>query len=373
MLLLIRCLNFCCRKTPSQFVCPGCRHSKALRQDSRCPAATVTLQDVVAEAPRLFELLPADARKALSSAGSKFRGMFIAQVTVVTVCCQADLDAVARRRWPMLSLVILRHWGDGGCCSDSYSHTVGLGESQIEFSYNDPDEFSFSHPYESARVLAVSSRKPPVHVGNTAAKQLLHHVTGSGRSPTSLSLLYLDLPGLCSSILGQLNDGHWLGLHSLTLWEAGLTAADWLMLAHANLPNLTSLSIARNGLDADVMASLAKAKWPLLHSLHLSHEPHLNAVAIAHLGAASYSVSNLSLSDIPVTAAMAAELAQLSHLHSISLDATDLTAAAVKELAKANWPKLWSFTLHHNNLDASALPRHIKAVERLFKDTILIL
>ena len=52
------------------------------------PAAAVTLQDVVAEALRLSELLPAVAQKALSATNSKFREMFIAQIRVVTVCCR---------------------------------------------------------------------------------------------------------------------------------------------------------------------------------------------------------------------------------------------------------------------------------------------
>lgn len=241
----------------------------------------------------------------------------------------------------MLDMVIMKH-GGGITYSNTYSDTSRLGSSQIDLNYSNPYAFSFGDPYESARVLPVSSQTPPApeEHGTTAAQHLIHHIIIGGRSPTSLSLLYLDLPGLCTSILRQLSEGRWRGLHNLTLCEAGLKAPDWLMLGQGNLPNLVSLSTTKCGLDADAMASLAKANWPWLSSLHLRDEPKLDAAAVAHLCAASYTIIDMSLSDIPVTAAMAAELGKRYCLDSISLFGTDLTAAAATEMAKANWPEL---------------------------------
>ena len=163
----------------------------------------------------------------------------------------------------------------------------------------------------------------------------------SGRNTTSLSLLNLDLPGLCSSMLRQLSEGRWRGLHDLTLCEAGLTASDWRMLGQGNLPYLLSLSITNCGLNADAMASLAKGKMVTVEKPSSQDEPDLDAVAITHLCGACYRIVDMSLSDIPVSAAMAAELGKLFYqLDSISILGTELTAAAAPEMAKANWPGL---------------------------------
>ena len=60
--------------------------------------------------------------------------------------------------------------GDDGCTyTNLYSDTLRLGSSQIDFKYNDP--------YESARVMIVSTQKAPApeeHGGAAAAKQLWH-------------------------------------------------------------------------------------------------------------------------------------------------------------------------------------------------------
>ena len=249
----------------------------------------------------------------------------------------------------MLSLVILKHRGAG--CTNSHSGT--LVDAQIGFSHCNPDEF--------ASVLIVTPQKAPasdVPVGTTAAKQLAHHITASKRNPTWLYLWKLDLPGLHRSIMTQLGEGCWVAVGHLDLARGQLTAADWLTLSQGSFPNLLALSISGCGLNADAMALMGKADWPLL-SLYLGHEPVLDAAAVSHLSVAKYSLTKLMLSDITITAAMAAaaELARLKlpHLNSLSLVATDMTAAAVAELAKAQWPALQHLELSDSHLDASAL------------------
>lgn len=124
------------------------------------------------------------------------------------------------------------------------------------------------------------------------------------------------------------------------------------MLSQGNCPNLGSLTIRGCGLAAEAMASMVKADWPSLKRLSLEEEPNLDAVAVGHLSAAKFSVTDLTLSGMPVSAAMAAELSKLKlpHLSSISLAATDLTTAAVIQLATADWPELLHLDLSQNNV-----------------------
>lgn len=63
------------------------------------------------------------------------------------------------------------------------------------------------------------------------------------------------------------------------------------------------------------------------------------------------------LSYTPVRAAMAAELAQLqlSNLISVTLVKTGLTAAALSELARADWPALKMLHFNHSALYAAAI------------------
>lgn len=274
----------------------------------------------------------------------------------MTVFHKDDIEAVVQLRWPMLSMVIMKHRGDG--CIESHSGT--LGDAQIGFSHCNPREF--------ANVLIVKAQKAPVSdvpVGTVAAKQLAHHITVKQRSPTWLYLWKLDLPGLHSAVMTQLGEGRWVAVRHLDLTRVQLTAAKWLTLSQGSCPNLPSLSITGCDIDADAMALLGKADWPL-QGLYISHEPALDAVAISHLSVAKYSVTELMLSDITITAAMAAELAKLKlpHLNIIILVAIEMTAAAVAELSQADWPELQHLELSDSHLDASAL-QHLSAMPLL--------
>ena len=90
------------------------------------------------------------------------------------------------------------------------------------------------------------------------------------------------------------------------------------------------------------MALLAKGNWPLLSDVKLSFSSTLDAIAIAHLSAASWIVEELKISDTMVTVDTAAELAdlQLPNMMWLDLSECSLTAAAVSELARADWPIL---------------------------------
>ena len=133
-----------------------------------------------------------------------------------------------------------------------------------------------------------------------------------------------------------------------------------LPLSQGKWPGLQVLHSSCNGLDAEGMALLAKGDWPLLGDIQIDENPALDAVAIAHLSAASWALQTLELSCMPFTSAMAAELAklQLPSLTRISLSSTHFTTDAASQLTKADWPVLRYLCLDHNDLNARAV-RHL--------------
>ena len=114
------------------------------------------------------------------------------------------------------------------------------------------------------------------------------------------------------------------------------------------------LELTRNRIDAEGMALLAKAKWPILTIFQLSYNPALNAEAMAHLSAAKWPLRRLELSHMPISAALTAELAQLSKVTSVTLTSPHI-AAAISELASADWPFFGRLDLARNALDAAAM------------------
>ena len=94
-----------------------------------------------------------------------------------------------------------------------------------------------------------------------------------------------------------------------------------------------------------------------MRNIDLWCNPNLDAVAIAHLPAATWRLESLDLAQVPVTPAMAAELAnlQLPELAQLHLTDTGLTAAAVSELARADWPVLKLVNLSRNDLHSAAM------------------
>lgn len=143
----------------------------------------------------------------------------------------------------------------------------------------------------------------------------------------------------------QLVKGTWTQLVTLSISDCGLKAKAFLLLSQA------SLDVSGNCLDAKSMALLAKGNWPKLASIILS--PTLGAVAIAHFSAANWPIKGLVTKDTPFSVEMAAEPAdlRLPGLLALYLVRSDLTAAAVCKLARAEWPQLTHLTLDHVDLD----------------------
>ena len=152
-----------------------------------------------------------------------------------------------------------------------------------------------------------------------------------------------DLDGLGLEIVSQLVKGAW-DLRDLTLYGCEIDAKGFLLLSQGNWPRLNHLTVSGNCLDAEGIALLVKGDWPWLTGINLSFNSPLEAgaIAIAHLSAANWLIEYLTIQGTLFSADMVAALAnlQLPYLVSLELKDSGLTAAAVSELARADWPEL---------------------------------
>ena len=124
----------------------------------------------------------------------------------------------------------------------------------------------------------------------------------------------------------------------------------------AHCPVLQHLNLSHTCIDAEATALLAQGNWPLLRELQLRSNLSLDGEAMAHLSAAHRLLWRLVVSHLPITDSMANGVAklQLSHLTSLYLKKTNLTAAAMSQLALADLPVLRYLMLSQNHLDAEA-------------------
>ena len=343
-------------------MCSGCRPTQAQHNASISRTASVSLLDILCQVPPLSEFMTPDSTKALSATCKSLRLQFIAQVQIVTVVRKENCALVFERRWPRLCMVISQH-EDADYTLSQPSSLTRIVNVQISAASNIR--------------AAVSMLRPLHHLATDlpwmqlAAQQLAHQM----RIRWPLMFLFTmsnvhDLDGLGSEIVSQLVKGTWTHLIYLNLSECKLRAQAFLLLSQGNWPSLIHLNVSGNCLDAEGMAWLAKGNWPWLTHVTLSFYPSI--AAIAHLSAANWQTSNLVIKDTLFSAGMAAELAdlRLANLSELHLKGSGLTAAAVSELARADWPSLETLCLDHDDLDAIAvlLGVDLKKVQELQSD-----
>ena len=288
-----------------------------------------------------------DSKKALSATCKSLRLQFIAQVQIVTVVRQENCALVFERRWPRLCMVIFQH-DDAVYTLSQPSSLTSIVNVQISAAYN-------------VRA-AVSMLRPLHHLATDlpwmqlAAHQLAHQMRIRWPSMTlfKMSLVH-DQDGLGLEIISQLVKANFTQLMHLCLSDCNLKAEGFLILSQGNWPGLKSLDVSGNCLDAEGMALLAKGNWPLLTHVTLNFDSTMDAVAIAHLSAANWQIARLVIKDMPFSADMAAELAdlQLPNLRVLHVG-FGLMAAAVSELARSDWPSLVNLRIDHDDLDAVA-------------------
>ena len=313
--------------------------------------ASPSFLDIFHEVPTLPELLNMDDQKALSAASRSFCRSFVAKIQLVTVKREQDL-ALVNQSWPLLSMVILRPkrcWSSIDAVLPSGRGLASVCIQVCGHRYSSEWIFMLQPLYTSSSLSASAS----------AAQQLAHYLLAKWPTLTSFSLNHLELPAAGMAIIAQLVKADCLSsrqLDYLNLSHCGLATQDCLILSQGNWPALRTLELTHNRIDAEGMALLAKAKWPILTTFQLSYNPALNAEAMAHLSAAKWPLRRLELSHMPISAALTAELAQLhlSKVTSVTLTSPHI-AAAISELASADWPFLRVLDLGHNALDAAAM------------------
>lgn len=302
-----------------------------------------------------------DDQKALSATSRSFRGRFIAQVQIVTSTDVGEFALGINCRWPLLSMVILLNrdaiWPEVQPPDRVLAH-VAVADREF-----DPASIFMLRPlYTSAPDLAWVP----------LAAQLTRQVTIKWPGLVLFLIFNVELPALATAIIAQLRIGRWPSLGDVHLSNCELSAQALSLLGQSKWPALMRLDVSRTGLDAEGMAMLAKGNWPLLSDINLRYNSTLDAAAIAQLSTTNWPLTSLSLSHTPVSAAMAAELAQL-HLPNLKilwLNSTGLTAAAMSELASVDWPTMQCLYLSDNDLDAAGMQHlckmHLPALHRLY-------
>ena len=331
---------FCCRS----------RQTQAQPGDSTSKTVSVSLLDILRQVPTLPESLSPGCQKALSATCKSCRLQFIAQVQVVTLLHEEDYVWAVGRRWPQLRMVISKE--DAYYTTSLPSH-IRIFKVSVSAEGNDKAAISLLRPLNH-----LATDLPCTHL---AAQQLAHQMRV--RWPlmqffavSSYMPPVPELHGLGLAIVSQLVQGTWTRLKSLYLDKCELNTEAFLLLSQGNWPDLRTLNVSGNCLDAEGMALLAKGNWPLLSGINLSFNSTLDAMAIAHLSAVNWPLGGLTISDTPFSIDVAVKLAdlQLPNLTSLALRGSGLTAAAVSELAKANWPNLGKLSIEHDDLDALA-------------------
>ena len=332
-------------------MCSHCRQTQSQQKRSVSRSASPSLLDVLHQVPTLPELLTADSQKALSASCRSLRERFIAQIQVVTVMCAKDYALVVRHKWPQLNMVILilqqdQQSTDRSCVSDRILFDILV-------SAEGSNKRAIVSMLKPLHAPATESACTPLALHKKAAQQLAHQLTIKWPR-MDIFMLMDELDGLGMEIASQLVQGTWTSLAYLALSGCELRAAECSLLSQGNWPVLWSLNVSNNCLDAEAMAFLVRGNWPLLTRIDLGSNPTLDAVAIAHLSAANWPVALMILSQTPVSVDMAAELAdlQLPTMMRLCLDNTGLTASAVSELARADWPSLTFVSFDHDNLHA---------------------
>lgn len=238
-----------------------------------------------------------DDQKALSAANMSFRKSFVVKIRAVSVTCKADL-ALVNYSWPLLSMVILQ---TEFCChlpsppsdrslayaSVSAYATVPASVPILPFTIDMPEhclsgrngKICMLRPLHTTASLAWAS---------TAAQQLADHLAAKRPKLNTCSLTHFKLPALGVAIIAQLAKIGYPSLFGLKLPQCGLSAQGCLHLNQGNWPALKYLDMTNNEIDVEGMALLTKANWCRLQTLQLSYNPGLDAEAIAHLSAAQW-------------------------------------------------------------------------------------
>lgn len=289
---------------------------------SSCTASAkpAELVDVLQVAPRLLQCMCPETKAALSSTSRHLRCLVYQHVSSISIdrnsqhiqCLVADLVRVlVKGSWPSLRCLHIRNW---------------------------------QKTAKNLELKATGPRLPFNGFGTGAMSQM---VAGNWPALRELDLSNNKLGTAATSLLSNVD---W-PLEKLNLSDSKMDVNAIEHLLQGRWPTLTRLTLRRCKLNAQTVAVLGKAQWPL-KQLDLGHNS-LDVQAVAHLARGNWpDLERLVLAGNPLTAEAVTQLCHADWPLLVSLDIsccpfyfyTDLRE--ITNLCKAHWPGLSNLDLH---------------------------
>ena len=297
--------------------------------------------DVLHEAPTLLEELPPEAVKALSATCRSLRTLFCAQVKVASLMHAEEASKLCCTTWPHLLMVVFTCGPQlASKLSARWEVLMGLTLSSSSWGCKtavlvrsgqkmQPPLLDLPKQH-SAVLLDVACRyrrdaafmdlRGPL-VSCRVVQLLSHRVW-----PTMTRVRLSGAPQLDAESMSHLN-GCLPSLVSIDITDSSAAALELLRCGTA-WPQVVSIDIAHNQLDASAISVLPQAQWTHLRLLKLNHNM-LGASGMQHLVASSWPL--------------------LAHLY---LANTGIDGPALRYFAGGQWPQLQGLDLTENNIDA---------------------
>ena len=321
--------------------CIQCRRLSYLRRHPPAPALSpCTLADILHEAPRLLDFLPAECRSALLACSRQWRQLIHCTTRTVTINHTQDMLQLCKLAFPQLALVLVPDY-DGDLdplladlsCLQQQS-TLGRMQLLAGLSLSNQQNDCFS------TVALIVKPATAVPQPQTLSQAMMPVTTMSYlQSWTRLKDLMLRQCNLDVDSIAQLTVIDWPELRLLDVAENQLGRAGVAQLAKGAWPKLEMLVLDKNNLDGAALASVVQGAWPHLQELSLSDNPIADAAAIAVLHTASWpNLARLTMNKVRLDAASVHELVQTpwQHMYALYLSQTSLGTADVAVLSEAN-------------------------------------
>ncbi len=285
--------------------------------------ATMQLEDVLHNCPRLWEIMPPVCLRNLVATNRSIRHKVHEITTGVAIIDDLNVKMLVKTtRLPRLKRLSI--WGEGITCAQARQFAQGILPG-----------------LESLRIVAPAQ-----------LDLLLKHLSCPLLQDLDLSRNDMDEGAVVS-----LAHIHCPMLTRVDLRQAFEGPAAIPHLAGCNWPQLTMLDLSHNPACSKGLQSLAKAEWPLLSDLNL-----INCVVEDDREGleADWPVSfDASISEpAPVSFLVQANFPRLSTL---LLDKNQLSTLSIYCLSQGCWPCLRHLSLRDNDLDDAAIERLMAA------------